>query len=139
MALISSHRNDTESQERAVRAIAGVLDDQAPKVRSAAGMALSDLGSIAKSAAGDLDRAGGARSVAARARSNGVAQDQPDRVASPRRPNDEPAPRRSVAGVIYGSALHALKTAEGEDALAARFVALLEHPDRQTRRTRSTI
>jgi HEAT repeat protein len=123
VARISSHRNDTGSQERAVRAIAAVLDDPAREVRSAAGNALSDLGSIAKSAAGDLVRALSGPDPWLRVHA-AMALLKINRIEWKARvvPAITPLLADRSQGVSYAHAIDALKTAEGENALAARFI-----------------
>jgi len=128
-------RTEAASRDAALRAICAALDDKAPRVREAAGRTLWDLGSLAKSAVGDLDRAldGPDRSVRIYAAMTLLKFDRTAaqaRVAATLTPllEDQSAPFN------HWRAVHTLKNAIGEEALAAKLVALLKHQDPATRR-----
>jgi len=123
-------RTSAASREAALRAIRAALEDKAPPVRDASAWALWNLGPLAKSAVGDLDRAldGPDRSLRVLAAMTLLKIEGTD--ARPRIAASMTALMEDHSDPFnHWRALHTLKDAIGEEALATKLVPLLRHQD----------
>jgi len=127
-------RTDAASRELALGAVRRALEDSSPRVREAAGWTLWNLGTLAKSAAGDLDRAldgphQAPRVVAAMALLKICPNEARPRIAA------------AMASLLedhsdpfnHHRAVTTLINAIGEDAMAIRLAPLLKSQNRDTR------